>query len=111
MHIVTESMVKRASVDDEHESARTLTVVTADDRRDARVDSLQPELATRVRVRLDVGCDAFLLQDAAIREELINGTKHLRVYRAATLPTTTDDDDVIIVSDEVGTVSNSYSGG
>ena len=70
-------MCKRSTVDHQHEAAWPLAVVMSDELGHAGRDTLEG-IAIRVAWEL-AGDDTVLLQDPALREELLDGVQHLRV--------------------------------
>ena len=85
MPFVTECDSESRAVDHEHKTARTITVVLADEVGHACMDTLErvAVLHRRQVLTLLLHVYALLVENAACREERLNGSVHLVVDRLA----------------------------
>lgn len=100
-------VAQSSSVNDQNKSSWPITVISTNNIRHTGIDALKGVLTMWVGRRLHVLVDALVLENTALREELFNGTKHLRIYGPSIVFTTSDNDDIIFTSDEVRTMSDS----
>ena len=100
---------ERATVDDQYESTGALAVVVSDERGHPSINALEWVTGRLLLLRL-VQTDPVLLQDAALREELLDSVEHLHVDRGSALASAANDDDVVVAADEVRAVTNRDGG-
>ena len=104
---------ERGAVDDEHETARPLAIILANDTRDPSIDPMQRmRCRALLRPRLPELAELLkLVQDPTIREELLKGRDHLLVHRpTAVTAAPADNDNVGLGRDEVRAVADGNGG-